>query len=328
MNKRIVYFDLLKLFAVLLVIVGHVISQYDSRGYSHPINVWIYSFHMPLFMFLNGLFFHNTLKKPFKEVVRSKSIQLLLPLVSWSIINLIVNELIEIPILEWDKAIWQYLTSFGPLHGLWYLKCLFLYLVICYLAVKLLRNEYLASLSTMVLFLLLPNVNFLSQMIVFFWAGFFYNKAGDILLSDRGIQRLILRGSSVIMILILSLLWKPDCSYLHGAKPFFESLLFIMTGVSSSLFWVTVFKWKFQGRETRWIQLCSNMGACSLGIYCCQEYFYTPHLWSRILNPYGNTVFYIFWSIIILIICYGLVLVLQKNRYTSLLFLGIYHSRK
>lgn len=63
-NKRIAYFDLLKLFAVLLVIVGHVISQYDDRGYGHPINVWIYSFHMPLFMFMSGLFFQTEYLQP------------------------------------------------------------------------------------------------------------------------------------------------------------------------------------------------------------------------------------------------------------------------
>ena len=143
---------------------------------------------MPLFMFMSGLFFQNTLKKPFKEMVRSKSILLLLPLVSWSIINLIVNNLAVLPVSEWNKAVWQYLTSFGPLHGLWYLKCLFLYLVVCYLAVKFLRNEYLASASTVVLFLLWPNVNFSSQMIVFFWTGFFYNKISNAWPDAKGTQ--------------------------------------------------------------------------------------------------------------------------------------------
>lgn len=326
-NKRIAYFDLLKLFAVLLVIVGHVISQYDDRGYGHPINVWIYSFHMPLFMFMSGLFFQNTLKKPFKEMVRSKSILLLLPLVSWSIINLIVNNLAVLPVSEWNKAVWQYLTSFGPLHGLWYLKCLFLYLVVCYLTVKFLRNEYLASASTVVLFLLLPNVNFSSQMIVFFWTGFFYNKISNAWLDAKGTQWLVL-GGGIMMSFILLFLWEPDYSYLNGSKSFLEYILFVMMGVSSSIFWVTAFRWWFHDRETRWIRLCSNMGACSLGIYCSQEYFYSPNLWGRILTPYGNTAFYIFWSITILIICYSLVLVLQKYTYTSLFFLGIRRLKK
>lgn len=193
-NKRIAYFDLLKLFAVLLVIVGHVVSQYDSRGYSHPINVWIYSFHMSLFMFLSGLFFHNTLKKSFKEMVCSKSILLLLPLVSWSVVNLTMNELIMMPVSGWGNAIGVYLRSFGPIHGLWYLKCLFLYLVICYLAVRLLQNEYLASISTITLFLFLPDVNFTGQMIVFFWSGYFYHKWSDILLGSRIAYQSILGG--------------------------------------------------------------------------------------------------------------------------------------
>lgn len=130
------------------------------------------------------------------------------------------------------------------------------------------------------------------------------------------------------MSFILLFLWKPDYSYLNGSKSFLEYILFVMMGVSSSIFWVTAFRWWFHDRETRWIRLCSNMGACSLGIYCSQEYFYSPNLWGRILTPYGNTAFYIFWSITILIICYSLVLVLQKYTYTSLFFLGIRRLKK
>lgn len=63
--KRIQWPDLLKAFAIILVVIGHVVSTYDSRGYNAPIALWIYSFHMPLFMMLSGMFFKYTLDKPF-----------------------------------------------------------------------------------------------------------------------------------------------------------------------------------------------------------------------------------------------------------------------
>lgn len=52
MNARISYIDQLKGIAILLVVLGHVI------GYNNCENsfLWrfIYSFHMPLFMFISG----------------------------------------------------------------------------------------------------------------------------------------------------------------------------------------------------------------------------------------------------------------------------------
>ncbi len=53
-SKRIDYVDHLKGFAILLVVMSHVIGK--TLGYDHIflLNV-ITSFYMPLFMFLSGL---------------------------------------------------------------------------------------------------------------------------------------------------------------------------------------------------------------------------------------------------------------------------------
>lgn len=327
-KNRIVYFDLLKLFAVLLVIVGHIISQYDDKGYNHPINVWIYSFHMSLFMFMSGIFFDYTLKRKFKDVIQSKSILLLLPLFTWSIVNFILNDLLITPIQDWGKAIWHYLVGLGPLHGLWYLKCLFIYLIICFLAVKILKNKILASISTIVLFMLLPDVNFSSQMIVFFWAGYFYDRINDNVVSKNTCNVSILAGAGVIMLFLLFFWWQPDYSYLHRSKSLFEYIVFFIMGISSTLFWVQLFKLLFQDRRKKWINSLSNIGVCSLGIYCSQEYFYISHLWGGILERYDNTIFYVVWAVVVLFVSYGLVLLLQRNKYTSLFFLGIYNLKE
>lgn len=49
---RIQYIDRLKGLAIILVVMGHIFgfSQPDD-----PITKFIYTFHMPLFMFLSGL---------------------------------------------------------------------------------------------------------------------------------------------------------------------------------------------------------------------------------------------------------------------------------
>lgn len=319
-GNRIVYFDLVRLFAVLLVVIGHVVSQYDLRGYNAPINIWIYSFHMPLFMFLSGFFFNHSLKKKFKELICQKGILLLLPLCSWSIVSLILKDLVPSSFDSWGQIIWKYVTAGGLIRGLWYLKCLFIYVIICYLAVKILKNEFLAAIVTISGFLCLPNINFSGQMIVFFWCGFFYNKLR--IQKSIDVYKLLVLSGSVMLIIMLNA-WRPEYSYLNGNKTFYEYIIFILVGISSAIFWIHLFQVLFQ-KSTQWINALAQIGSCSLGIYCSQEYFYLHHFWGWLLDRFqNNTVVYIGYSLIITMICYLLVRLLQKYKYTSLFLLGM-----
>ena len=62
-NKRLLQFDLLKVFACFLVIWGHAIMHmYVSDYIANPLYRFIYSFHMSLFMMISGLFASSTMK--------------------------------------------------------------------------------------------------------------------------------------------------------------------------------------------------------------------------------------------------------------------------
>ena len=55
-------YDNLKFFLIVLVVVGHFLEFYDTRSdIFKSLFVFIYSFHMPLFLFVSGLF---TREKP------------------------------------------------------------------------------------------------------------------------------------------------------------------------------------------------------------------------------------------------------------------------
>lgn len=59
LKKRIYKFDNVKFIAILFVVVGHCIEGYVDKNTSDMFNslyIFIYSFHMPLFIFLFGLF--------------------------------------------------------------------------------------------------------------------------------------------------------------------------------------------------------------------------------------------------------------------------------
>lgn len=56
-NERIYKFDNIKFLAILLVVVGHVISPYVGKSdMFKSLFIFIYTFHMPLFIFISGLF--------------------------------------------------------------------------------------------------------------------------------------------------------------------------------------------------------------------------------------------------------------------------------
>ncbi|MBR2714842.1 MAG: acyltransferase family protein [Ruminococcus sp.] len=56
-KERIYKFDNIKFLSIILVVVGHVIEPYvDKSDMFKSLFIFIYSFHMPLFVFISGLF--------------------------------------------------------------------------------------------------------------------------------------------------------------------------------------------------------------------------------------------------------------------------------
>lgn len=78
LNRRIIWIDNCKAFAIGLVICGHILVSTNSSN-SHLDNmamVMIYSFHMPLFFILSGLMFKRT---RLFECIKKKFTRLMIP---------------------------------------------------------------------------------------------------------------------------------------------------------------------------------------------------------------------------------------------------------
>lgn len=81
---RITYFDQIKGFAILLVVIGHVFGYCLTPASEQLSQILIFrmlsAFHMPLFMFVSGYFAYKTLSvQLMKTQVVNKAITLLLP---------------------------------------------------------------------------------------------------------------------------------------------------------------------------------------------------------------------------------------------------------
>lgn len=128
--QRLQTFDLLKTFAIFLVVWGHCI-QYTFQSFyaDEPIYRIIYSFHMPLFMIISGYFATSALQLPFKDFIKKKFFQLIVPCITWGLLNLI---LIVFYRLYKGENISNNLLIIA-IGSLWFLKSLFCCFLIAYI---------------------------------------------------------------------------------------------------------------------------------------------------------------------------------------------------
>ncbi|BCZ44058.1 O-acetyltransferase [Clostridium gelidum] len=83
MNKRLNFLDIAKGISIMLVAFGHIVSNE-----SNIIRIWLYSFHMPLFFIISGCLLNLTNnKRTLREFIMKKIPSLLLPYLSFAIIN-------------------------------------------------------------------------------------------------------------------------------------------------------------------------------------------------------------------------------------------------
>ena len=121
MNNRIAYIDALKGLAIILVVWGHIAEK--SMGIeSMPFN-WMYgSFHMPLFIFLSGLFAYKGMDriswKYIWHFLQKKAVRILLPFI---VVGGFYGVLVE-------HSFSAVLT--GEFGGYWFLPALFYCMVL------------------------------------------------------------------------------------------------------------------------------------------------------------------------------------------------------
>lgn len=135
-RDRIEWIDAAKGLGIILVVVGHTIRGLVSSEHlneSTPIqalDTWIYSFHMPLFFFLSGLFIARSAEKnSFPHFVWDKSATIAYPYFVWSIITILLKtalgSLPTTPRTLHDLP----LIFYQPVEQYWFLYALFVFTI-------------------------------------------------------------------------------------------------------------------------------------------------------------------------------------------------------
>lgn len=148
--QRILSLDILKLFAMFLVIWGHCVQHLLSSHFlDEPAYIYIYSFHMPLFFMISGLFVHRMPVSAAQCVglLLTKARQLILPCIAWGLLMGLGNMLL--PFINGttpDKPLWSTLWT-----NFWFLKSLFFCFCLWYISVSLVRKPWLAALVSLII---------------------------------------------------------------------------------------------------------------------------------------------------------------------------------
>jgi fucose 4-O-acetylase-like acetyltransferase len=181
MKDRIQALDAIKAFAIFLVVLGHILQKTILNFDDNYLFKFIYSFHMPLFIFISGFVTYRVdgLKNRY---LSHKFMILILPYFSWFLIIMLISFFNGS--LQDKTQILDFLLY--PDNGLWFLWVLFwmhLVLYICY-SVSEKYTTILLSLFYIIYFLLIFTsgidnilcVKTFAFLFPFFFLGYMSNK--------------------------------------------------------------------------------------------------------------------------------------------------------
>lgn len=132
--SRLVVFDIAKALCIVLVVIGHYYPENSPLWYQY-VNRFIYSFHMPLFMFASGYIYIATKKEEsYRGFLWKKVRRLMIPyfITSFVIITIKLitqgNAYIQNPVTIWAYLKCFYLPEAG--YFLWFIWALWWMFVI------------------------------------------------------------------------------------------------------------------------------------------------------------------------------------------------------
>jgi fucose 4-O-acetylase-like acetyltransferase len=155
MKDRIQSLDAIKAFAIFLVVLGHMLQKCVLNADDNYLFKLIYSFHMPLFIFISGFvsFRNDGLKDKY---LSNKFIGLILPYFSWMLVEIFIS--LFNSKIDFKAKLIEFLLY--PDNGLWFLWVLFWMQCILYICFKVSKKHYFLLLA--LFYLIYFSVVFLS----------------------------------------------------------------------------------------------------------------------------------------------------------------------
>ncbi|MGM9758901.1 MAG: acyltransferase family protein [Parabacteroides sp.] len=194
--QKIEWLSVLQGWSMLLVVVGHITLTNTFNDPQYPIAMFvekvIYSFHMPLFMFISGyLFYWTRIRKDidYVGVIKEKLIRLGIPFVFFTLLTvlpkMLFSPLMKRPIpMDWHYLIDVFiLFKTNPLGEMWFIVTLFILMLFYPMYKWMLKSNVTIVVGIIVLVFLnrfnpqnidLFQLSNVMKMGIFFWCGILF----------------------------------------------------------------------------------------------------------------------------------------------------------
>lgn len=334
MNKRIFYIDAIKAVLMFLVVWGHVIQYTNAKeGLDNYIAAFIYSFHMPMFIMLSGMFFAKQLKYRRSQMLLKNALRLLLPAI---VITLCLFLMVYINKPRGLAESISWLWASRP----WFVTTLFVCNVTTFLIYEVIRHKVFTFICTYLLFCLIPDISSrLLFMYPFFILGYYINTPHiEKTLSNNVV------GGVMIVIFILCIALKVNTSDITiYSSPYvlwsiedgvhIDSTLIIaikryMIGFIGSVSVYFLLKRFFCGigQSICNCNIVQYIGKQTLGLYLFQIAFFT--IYTGLKNDFTENLTYgkdwlaLILSIVLLLVLLVIIKFIRKSKYGKMLLLG------
>jgi len=157
-NKRNHILDAAKGFAIILVVLGHSICQVSGLENREALDLYIcrfiVSFHMPLFMFISGFLFYNSLKRRNeKAIIIHRASMFVWPIITMSFIHFFRSH-----IYHFDWSDFLSVMPQNVFNSLWFFWALLIITMLMCFVHRCLGDSLLGYVLVFVVTLLLPDV--------------------------------------------------------------------------------------------------------------------------------------------------------------------------
>ena len=286
MEKRNKTIDIIRGFAVLLVLWGHVIQYFTIDGftfYDNYLYKFIYSFHMPLFMIVSGyLFFYSVRKYSLRTLISKRVKPLGWTMIIWGgAYNLILQMLYVLMRHEKFSVVALYKSLFSS----WFIWSVLLLSVITAGIEKKVKTKSLKIVMyiiSIVIISVLPCAEYNLFMFPYFILGYIVANSSQ---NEKNfsVNKYLKILSAILFLGLLSAYKSRDLVYVSGVNPF-KSNEGVLTQIGIDIYrWIIgllgiivstegirylVRKKKWNNSFAKWLEI---MGKYSLQIYLVQK---------------------------------------------------------
>lgn len=258
-KQRLDYIDLLRGIGILLVVIGHHISEAEG------LVVWIFSFHVPLFFIITGYLsgYKNDKCEDIKGLIISKAKSLMYPYITFSVINIIWYVVFYIitpiggqPKETLTEVLLKTVTTSGY-HAMWFLPALFVATILFNLINKAKASHFIhitvlifgcvvcvwirqAELEHSVVWYILNYVSRSAVATSFIYIGFLI---GKFLTKLNNITEWICIGVCAVVVAIISIINLANMNqYNLAVSNVGNPVMFYISAISNSMLLLLVFK--------------------------------------------------------------------------------------